>query len=142
VTAHDGTLTTGSTLAGGRHDPARYKVDRIVVPTLTLDGLVRRGEVPTPNLLKVDVEGHELPVLRGAEPLLAGVEVVILEISLERFWNQPVFHEVIAQMADWGCWVYDFVGFNRRPADGSLGQADVCFVRADSNLRRREGWDE
>lgn len=142
VTTHDGKLTTGSTLAGGSHDPARYKVERISVPTLTLEGLVRQSELPTPDLLKVDVEGYELQVLQGAEPLLGTIEAVILEVSFERFWNQPVFHEVIAKMADWGYWVYDFTGFNRRPADGSLGQADVLFVRADSKLRRRGSWDE
>jgi len=142
VTSLDGGLSSGSTLAGGWHDTTRYKVESIVVPTLTLDSLVRRGEMPTPDLLKVDVEGFELQVLRGAEPLLNAIPTVIPEVSLERFWNQPIFHEVIAQMAEWGYWVYDFVGFNRRPADGSLGQADVCFVRSDSPLRRRGGWDE
>jgi FkbM family methyltransferase len=142
VTTLDGALTSGSTIAGGYHDRAKYKVERISVPTLTLASLVQRRELPTPDLLKVDVEGYELEVLLGAEAVLKSVEVVILEVSFERFWGQPVFHEIISRMADWGYWVYDFVSFNRRPADGSLGQADVCFVRADSKLRRRGGWDE
>ncbi|WP_205696021.1 FkbM family methyltransferase [Conexibacter sp. SYSU D00693] len=37
----------------------------------TLDGLVARGALPEPGLLKVDVEGAEVAVLRGARELLA-----------------------------------------------------------------------
>ena len=125
-----------------RHRAAGFDIETRPVAVTTL-GAVCEEYVHGPiHLLKVDVEGFELQVLRGAEPLLNAIPTVILEVSLERFWNQPIFHEVIAQMAEWGYWVYDFVGFNRRPADGSLGQADVCFVRSDSPLRRRGGWDE
>jgi FkbM family methyltransferase len=44
----------------------------LAVPARTLDSLIAEGEVPKPQVLKVDVEGAELLVFRGAEQLLSG----------------------------------------------------------------------
>ncbi len=42
----------------------------IEVRTLTLDEVVESGEAPSPRLMKIDVEGAEVMVLRGAHRLL------------------------------------------------------------------------
>ena len=41
------------------------------VDTVTLDGLISSGEAPAPDFLKIDVEGAEILVLKGAQTLLA-----------------------------------------------------------------------
>jgi hypothetical protein len=41
------------------------------VRTVTLDDLVGREGVPVPDFLKIDVEGSEVSVLRGAETVLS-----------------------------------------------------------------------
>jgi len=53
------------------------------VATTTLDEFVDRNSIGTVDLLKIDVEGHELEVLRGAERLLQRrqVRVIIFEHS-------------------------------------------------------------
>jgi FkbM family methyltransferase len=57
----------------------------VTVPTVTLDSLVARGELPREvGLLKIDTEGHDLAVLRGAETLQAAV------ISVE-FWCEGLY---------------------------------------------------
>jgi len=45
--------------------------DRVLVPTVTIDSLLARRA--TPHLVKIDVEGAELQVLKGSAKLLAGV---------------------------------------------------------------------
>ena len=42
-----------------------------MVETSRADSLVRSGRVPAPSLIKIDVEGGEVCVLRGCDELLA-----------------------------------------------------------------------
>lgn len=46
-------------------------VEQYRVPTLSLDALVREGAIPLPDLVKMDVEGAEGLVLKGAPELLS-----------------------------------------------------------------------
>jgi FkbM family methyltransferase len=63
----------------------------IVVPTRTLDSILEEAEAPVPiELLSVDVEGHEIEVLRGFDfarwrPLLIMVEDHVGSLSTHRF---------------------------------------------------------
>ena len=55
------------------------------VRAITIDGLIKETGAKGPFLLKVDVQGAELDVLRGAERMLADTEYIVLEVSLFRF---------------------------------------------------------
>ncbi len=89
-----------------------------------------------PCLLKLDVQGAELDVLRGGMHTLTKCEVVIMELStLEYSQGAPLFAEAVAYMHDAGFCAYDFCGAWRRQTDGTLFQIDVVFVRRESKLR-------
>jgi FkbM family methyltransferase len=54
----------------------------VTVPTRSIDSLIATGDVPRPDVMKVDVEGAELFVFAGAEELLSsenGPRVIIFE---------------------------------------------------------------
>lgn len=111
------------------------------IPIITIDSLIEDGAIVMPQLVKLDIQGFELEALRGGAMLFGSTEVFILEVSLFRFMEgQPLFHEVVAFMANRGYLVYDFPGFLRRPYDGALGQVDVCFVKHDGFLRAENRW--
>lgn len=84
--------------------------DGMEVEVTTGDELVERGEAPSPNVVKIDVEGAELDVLRGFEDVLARDEcrLVYCEVHLEgggphsvqEFGGLPA--EVQEQLADHG----------------------------------------
>ena len=45
--------------------------NRLMVPTVAIDDLVERGDIPPPSVVKVDVEGAELGVLQGMQRTMA-----------------------------------------------------------------------
>ncbi|KKM18166.1 hypothetical protein LCGC14_1668440 [marine sediment metagenome] len=49
------------------------------VPRVTLDGFLEGRALAEPFLLKIDIDGHELKVLRGAARTLARCSIVIVE---------------------------------------------------------------
>lgn len=51
------------------------------VPVRHVDGLIASGALPAPNVLKIDVEGAEADLLRGAARLLAGNAPLIIVLS-------------------------------------------------------------
>ncbi|MGI9607007.1 MAG: FkbM family methyltransferase [Acidimicrobiales bacterium] len=66
----------------------------------TLDNIVRESGVKGPFGLKIDTEGHELDVLRGAAETLAETQFIVAEVSVaKRFADGYTFAELIAECA-------------------------------------------
>jgi FkbM family methyltransferase len=108
---------------------------------LVLDELVGGGELPAPDFLKLDVQGYELEVLRGANETLRACQAVMAEVNLFRYApGTPLADEVIAFLRDRGFVLYDVAGVVRRPLDDALGQMDLVFVREDHPLRKSSAW--
>jgi FkbM family methyltransferase len=107
-----------------------------------LDALVAAGEIAPPSLIKADVQGYELDVLRGAAESLASCEVVLLEVSYRRAYaGAPLAHEVVAFMGARGFRIYDVCSYAQRPGDGELFQSDLVFVRDGSVVFAHEGYE-
>jgi FkbM family methyltransferase len=108
----------------------------------TLDEVLSKaGDLAAPHFLKLDVQGYELEVLRGAERVLAKTEVALLEVSLIEFnEGAPLFAEVVAFMAARGLVTYDLSGFSRRESDRALFQVDLLFARESSVLRSKRAF--
>lgn len=90
---HSGTATffadsvtgsTGSLEKEGAFTTQWYgsKPPEITVPLSTVDEEIASGKAPAPQFMKIDVEGHELDLLRGAERTLAEHRpTIIMEVS-------------------------------------------------------------
>lgn len=111
------------------------------VAMVRLDDLVSQHAMPGPFVLKIDVEGGELEVMRGAPEVLSESELVLLECSLfELVPGMPLLHEVIAWMNQNGFVVAELYNGHNRLLDGSLAQLDVAFVREDGRFRREHDY--
>jgi len=126
-------MESGSSVLEELTDVPRRAVTLRMVP---LDDLLRERKIAGETLLKLDVQGYELEVLKGAKEAMASAEVILLEVSLVRY-NQsaPIFHEVVEFMKERGFLVYDICPLPRW-ADTTLFQADVLFVKKDSVFRQ------
>ena len=126
-------LDTGSSVLP---ELTSFQRTEVTLPMSTLDGFMSGRECRLPILLKLDVQGFELEVLRGAVDVLARSELVIMETSLIPYnENAPLLAEVVRFMAQRDFVVFDFCGQLRRETDHALFQTDVVFVREDSSLR-------
>ncbi|QAR32093.1 FkbM family methyltransferase [Geovibrio thiophilus] len=106
------------------------------VPVVTLDGETEKYGLKGPFVIKIDVQGFELEVLKGAEKILKETEIVIMEVSLFQFYKEsPTFFDVVAFMNERNFSVYDIFGATYRPLDDALGQVDLVFVANGSVLR-------
>ena len=90
-----------------------------------------------PILLKVDVQGAELDVMRGAARILEGCEFVILEVSFfEFFKGGPQFYDVVSFMKARGFIACDIGGLQYRLLDHALSQVDLAFCKQDGLFRQ------
>lgn len=106
-----------------------------------LDDLLRERGGRAPDLVKLDVQGFELEVLRGCPSIFGKTEIFVMETSLYAFLDDiPLLREVIAFMADREYEIYDIAGQIRRPVDGALGQLDIAFARRNGFLRQHDLW--
>lgn len=126
-------LDTGSSLFNERSNVPRSSA---VLPVLTLDELASTDcRLKSPLFLKLDVQGAELEVLRGAASTLSTAEVVQLEVQILHYnEGAPSAADVIAFMNEHDFAIFDVAGFIR-PNGVGLVQLDLIFVRKNSSLR-------
>jgi FkbM family methyltransferase len=108
----------------GTHEDRTTKVTVDVLNTY-LD-----NDLPRPCLLKIDVQGFELEVLKGAGDGLARVDEVLVEASfVELYTGQALADEVIRYLADRDLRLVDVHGVVRSTDEKAL-QADFLFRRS------------
>lgn len=135
------TGSTSSTFTYSSEQAHELGLSQRTVPVLTLDHVCAEYVGAIPELVKIDAEGFEFEILKGASTLVGEVEIFLLELPF--IHPRPralLFRDAVARMAEYGYDVYDFTTFQKRPHDGAIGQAEVVFARSDGFLRRYKGW--
>lgn len=95
-----------------------------------LDEYLDQMELSAKTLLKIDVQGYEDRVLRGAEEVLKRVDYVLVEISVAPLYEgQAQFDPIYSFLLRSG---FSYVGNLEQllsPLDGSILQLDALFAR-------------
>jgi FkbM family methyltransferase len=144
ASARDGVTLNLCETASSVLEEWHTKHEQRTYPQRTIDGVVddvynRRA----PDLLKLDVQGYELEVLKGAVGSLPRVQAILAEVNLvDIYRGAPLLHEMVAWLAAHGFLAYEICGLTRRPLDNALWQIDVVFVRADGPLRQDKRWQQ
>jgi FkbM family methyltransferase len=91
-----------------------------------------------PALLKLDVEGFEYAVLRGATKALEDVEVIISEISVVRRTEmEPTFAGYLTLLESLGFSLINIAEIAPMIRGGPIAYLDAVFVRSNSPMRYR-----
>ena len=88
------------------------------------------------NIIKLDVQGSEIDILKGLKKSISFFEVIILETSVKEYnKNSPLFIDVVNYMDNENYIFYDLCDLKRLGHKNSLLlQFDAIFVRKNSDL--------
>lgn len=121
--------TTGASLY--KEQTVHYVGENLQVLELTtrrLDRLSAQHQLPTPDLIKLDVQGAELDVLRGAGSLLEKCTALIVELSLvQANEGAPLAADIMAGIKELGFNSVDVCKV-RRSRLGNAVQMDLLFA--------------
>jgi len=110
--------------------PGARKTKKIQVNVMTLDSWAEGRVLSRPILLKLDVQGNEFKVLRGASTVLPRVDYVLSEINLGAMYRgQASFQEIHDLLHRSGLEFIDFFPEKRAPDTLRCLFGDVLFAR-------------
>ena len=90
-------------------NPQRFGViETVRVEADTLDNQLRLNGIPEIDFIKIDVQGHELPILQGAANSLERCVGLELEVEFAPLYvDQPLFSDVDAFVREQGFELFD-----------------------------------
>jgi len=92
---------------GATSDASCKTLNQIEIETNTLDNYCKQNNIQEIDILKIDVQGFEIEVLKGALELLANGKIKIIFTEayfVQQYVNQPLFYEIASLLIK-----YDFV---------------------------------
>lgn len=123
------------TVSSALPESAKDNQEFVEIPMYTVDEVLKRKNISNADFIKLDVQGFELEVLKGATNTLINAEVVLMEVSLiEINKGAPLINDVMSFMNERDFICYDICSIIRRPLDFALWQTDLIFVKKSSNL--------
>jgi len=107
------------------------RLEKRKVEITTLDEILNQHDsLERPLVLKVDTEGNDLNVLKGASVLLESTDFVIAEVSIAtRFENSYEFEDLVTFMSANGFSLFSFLFIAHLAKEIRPRYADVVFVR-------------
>jgi FkbM family methyltransferase len=107
------------------------KITKINISMTTLDQIMAINNYKSPLGIKIDTEGYEYEILRGATNTLKNSAFIIIEISIKkRFENGGRFSEIVSILGKYGFELYDIL----TPLIKSPSHMDCLFIPKSSNL--------
>jgi FkbM family methyltransferase len=114
-----------------RHSPeeaARRGLKQVQVEVDTLDNIVKKSPYGIPQLIKIDAEGLDIEVLKGAQTLLGKTEVFLIEAAVVSPAFENTVQNVINIMDGYGYKLFEITDLNRPFSNKVLWLVELMFV--------------
>lgn len=95
--SQDPSLSSQASLSD--YQPSGTNINKVEVECVRLDSIIQDNNIPTPGLIKIDVEGHELGVLQGLGEHLGRVKFIQFEFNEMQVFTRTFFkdyHEILS----------------------------------------------
>lgn len=132
TTAHGANSIESQASFHKKFNPHVQEINKENISLRKLDDCIE--ELPTRkiDILKIDVEGHELKVLNGGENFISNcVDVIIIEISLMRddSWENQALFNIFQKLSEMGFRLLNVYDLHRSNSHGNqqLVQMDCVF---------------
>ncbi len=102
---------------------------QVDIPIITLNDLVKINNLPIPDIVKIDAEGLDIEVLKGASELFGKTEIFMVEagVVIKEFENS--FLKMINFMDEKGYRLFEITDLNRPFSLNILWLVELAFVK-------------
>lgn len=102
---------------------------QIEIPVVTLNGLLSNKKLPTPDIIKIDAEGLDIEVLKGANHFFGKTEIFMVEAGVVNKSFDNSFLNVIRYMDENGYRLFEITDLNRPFELSVLWLVELVFVK-------------
>lgn len=118
-----------------------YAIERgfkqLDVPVVTLNDFITQKALATPDLIKIDAEGIDLEVLKGASAFLGKTEIFLVEAGVVSKKNPNSISSVIKFMDESGYRLFDITDLNRPWQVKVLWLVELAFVKKNGVIDQK-----
>ena len=103
----------------------------IMVDVTTIDSFIRKNKITAIDFIKIDVEGHELKVIRGGLSTLRTLKP-LMQVEIEQRHHYTPISEIITEIESIGyhCHYLDLTTRSLRPLD-----KDTSHIQSESDFK-------
>lgn len=101
---------------------------KILVDCFTINKIVNSNLAPAPDILKLDLQGYELPALKGTSDVLKGIKIIYSEVEFVSLYkNQCLFHDLSFYLTENNFKLFNLYNLFTHP-DGQLTSGDAIWI--------------
>ncbi len=107
---------------------------QIEIPVVTLNQLLLESKLPTPDIIKIDAEGLDIEVLKGANSFFGKTEIFMVEAGIVNKQFDNSFLKLINFMDQNGYRLFEVTDLNRPFIPKVLWLVELVFVLKNGHI--------